>query len=214
AGDAVGDGLADGAGDGADQAVNQAGTKLDQLKQVAGGAAMAAGAAAGMMLVSSFNDALDQGQITARLGAHLGLTGPEAQRYGKLAGQLYTGAVVETFQDGADTMKAIASAGLIPPNATNGQIKSIAANASDLADLLGVDVSQAASAAGTMIRNGLVKDGKQAFDLLVKGSKGLGVAADDVLETFTEYSPVFKAAGLSGQTAMGLMRQAVKGGWG
>jgi hypothetical protein len=30
---------------------------------------------------------------------------------------------------------------------------------------------------------------------------------------FTEYGPVFKSAGLSGQTAMGLIKQAVQGGW-
>ena len=37
---------------------------------------------------------------------------------------------------------------------------------------------------------------------------------EDLLETFTEYGPVFKSAGLSGQTAMGLIRQAVSKGWG
>lgn len=174
----------------------------------------AVGAAAGAALMAAFTQAMEQGKITARLGAQLGVTGPEAQRYGKIAGELYTGAVTETFQGGADTMRAIASAGLIPPKATNAQLKSIATNVADLADLMEVDVTQAASAAGTMVRNGLAKDGKQALDLLVKGSRGLGVASEDLLETFTEYGPTFKAAGLSGQTALGLIRQAVKGGWG
>ncbi|MFJ8146050.1 phage tail tape measure protein [Streptomyces sp. NPDC096048] len=211
AGDAVGDGLQDGGEEGADQAAESMG---DRMKGRMTMAAAGIGAAAGALLMQSFAEALSQGEITARLGAQLGTTPAEAQRYGKLAGQLYTGAIVDTFQDGADTIKAVASAGLIPPGATNSQIKSIAANASDLADLIGVDVTQAASAAGTMIRNGLAKDGREAFDLLVKGSRGLGIASEDVLETFTEYGPVFKSAGLSGQTAMGLMRQAVQGGWG
>ncbi|GHC26975.1 MULTISPECIES: phage tail tape measure protein [Streptomyces rochei group] len=215
AGDAVGDGLRDGTEDGAEQGADAAAATMgEQMKGRMTMAAAGIGAAAGAMLMQSFTEALSQGEITARLGAQLEATPAEAQRYGKLAGQLYTGAIVDDFQQGADTIRAIASSGLIPPNATNRQIMSIATNASDLADLLGVDVTQAASAAGTMIRNGLVKDGKQAFDLLVKGSKGLGIAADDVLETFTEYSPVFRAAGLSGQTAMGLIRQAVQGGWG
>ncbi|GGQ38653.1 phage tail tape measure protein [Streptomyces mutabilis] len=211
AGDAVGDGLQDGGEQGADAA---AAGMSEQMKGRMTAAAAGIGAAAGMLLMQSFAEALNQGEITARLGAQLGTTPAEAQRYGKLAGQLYTSAIVDTFQDGADTIRAVASAGLIPPGATNAQIKSIAANASDLADLIGVDVTQAASAAGTMIRNGLAKDGREAFDLLVKGSRGLGIASEDLLETFTEYSPVFKAAGLSGQTAMGLIRQAVQGGWG
>ncbi|MFF9215502.1 phage tail tape measure protein [Streptomyces viridosporus] len=210
AGDAVGDGLADGAAEGADQAVDQAGGKLDRLKMLAAGA----GAAAGAVLVSGFQEALSQGQITARMGAQLGATGPEAQRYGKIAGQLFADAIVTDFQAGADAVKAIASSGLVPPGATNAQIKSIATNAADLANVMEVDVGMAAQAAGTMVKNGLARDGKEAFDLLVKGSKGLGAAGDDLLETFTEYSPVFKAAGLSGQTAMGLIRQGIQGGWG
>lgn len=174
---------------------------------------MAAGAAAGALLISAFSEAMDQGKIKARLGAQLDATGQEAARYGKIAGQLYTSAITEDFQGAADTIKAIASTGLIPPGATNAQIKSIATNAADLANVMEVDVGQAAQAAGAMVKNGLAKDGKQAFDLLMKGSKGLGTAGDDLLETFTEYSPVMKEAGLSGKTAMGLIKQAVQGGW-
>ncbi len=213
-GDAAGDALADGVGEGADQAVNQAGSKMERLKQVAGGAALAAGAAAGALLVSALSEALDQSTIVAKLGAQLDLTGPQAQRYGKVAGQLYTSAVVDTFQEGADAVRAVAGSGLLPPEATNQQIQSIAANASDLADLLEIDVTQAAQAAGTMVRNGLAKNGREAFDLLLAGSKGLGAAGEDLAETFTEYSPIFKEAGISGKTAMGLIRQSIKGGWG
>lgn len=210
AGDALGDGLADGAGEGADEAVAQTESKLDKLKT----AALGVGVAAGAVLMDAFGQALDQGQITARMGAQLGATGPVAAQYGKVAGALFKDAVVADFQEGANAVKAIASAGLLPPGATNAQIKSIAANAADLAGVMEVDVGMAANAAGTMVRNGLVKNGKEAFDLLVAGSKGLGVAGEDLLETFTEYGPVFKEAGLSGKTAMGLIRQSIAGGWG
>ncbi|MFF7734610.1 phage tail tape measure protein [Streptomyces sp. NPDC007984] len=211
AGTALGDGLQRSGGEGADQAAETIGQRLKGRMQMA---AAGIGLAAGAVLASGFQQALDQGQITARLGAQLGTTPAVAQRYGKVAGQLFKEAIVTDFQAGADAIKAIASSGLIPPNATNAQIKSIAANAHDLADVMEVDVGQAAQAAGTMVKNGLAKNGKEAFDLLVAGSKGLGKAGEDLLETFTEYSPVFKSAGLSGKTAMGLIRQAVAGGWG
>ncbi|MGA5603995.1 phage tail tape measure protein [Streptomyces griseoincarnatus] len=212
-GDAAGDALADGVSDGADQAVNQAGSKMERLKQVAGGAALAAGAAAGALLMSAFSEALDQSTITARLGAQLGLTGPQAQRYGKIAGQLYTGAVVETFQDGADTIRAIAGSGLVPPQATNAQIESIATKAADLANAFDVDVSMAAQAAGNAVKNGLAKDSEEAFDLIAKGMAGMGPAGEDLLETINEYGVQFAKSGLSGRTAFGLMRQAVQAGW-
>ncbi|MFJ9217875.1 phage tail tape measure protein [Streptomyces sp. NPDC102383] len=210
AGQGLGHGLGESGGAGADTAVGGMTEKLGKLKMAAGGI----GLAAGTFLMDSFNQAMDQGKITARLGAQLGATGPEAKRYGHIAGQLYADAVTEDFQGAANAIKAVASEGLIPPKATNDQIQSIAMNASDLADMLEVDVGEAAQAAGTMVKNGLAKNGKEAFDILVKGSRGLGRASEDVLETFSEYSPIFKSAGLSGRTAMGLIRQAVKGGWG
>lgn len=209
AGDALGDGMADSGEQGADTAVGGITDRLSALK----GAAIGVGLAAGAALMSAFSDAMEQGKITARLGAQLGATGPEARRYGHIAGQLYANAVTEDFQGAADAIRAVASSGLVPPHATNAQIKSIATNAADLASLFEVDVSQAAQAAGSAVKNGLAKDSKQAFDLLTKGMQGLGPASEDLLETFTEYGPIFQSAGLSGQTALGLIRQAIQGGW-
>ncbi|MER7969689.1 phage tail tape measure protein [Streptomyces sp. NPDC096080] len=210
AGRRLGEGLHDAGTAGADRAGESIGQRLrGHLKMAAAGV----GAAAGAILMSAFGQAMDQGQVTARLGAQLGATPQVAQRYGQVAGALFKDAVVENFEAGADAVKAIASNGLLPPGATNAQIKSIATNAADLASTMGVDVSLAAQAASGMLKNGLAKDGKQAFDLLVRGSKGLGAAGEDLLETFSEYSPIFKSAGLSGQTAMGLIRQGVQGGW-
>ncbi|MGW0933664.1 phage tail tape measure protein [Streptomyces sp. NPDC002666] len=179
------------------------------FKMAMAGAAVAAGAA----LMQGLTEAIGQGQITAKLGAQLGATPAEAQKYGKLAGQLFSGAIVTDFQQGADTIRAVMSSGLVPPNATNAQIKSIATNAADLANTFDVDLSEAANAAGGMIKNGLAKNGKEAFDLLTKGMTGIGPASGDLLETFTEYGPVFKSAGISGQTALGLIRQGIAGGW-
>jgi phage-related minor tail protein len=209
AGQQLGDGLADGAGDGAEAAVGGIGEKLAGLP----GLVLGIGTAAGAMLMSAFSDAMEQGRITAKLGAQLGTTPAVAQRYGKVAGALFKDAIVGDFQEGADTINAIASAGLFKPNATNAQINSLAANAADLANAFDIDVTQAAQAAGSMLKNGMAKDGKQAFDLLTKGMTGLGPASDDLVDTFTEYGPIFKAAGLSGQTALGLIRQAIQGGW-
>ncbi|MFF0512421.1 phage tail tape measure protein [Streptomyces sp. NPDC004250] len=213
AGDAVGDGLGDGAGDGADRAVNEAGGKMERLKQVAGGAAMAAGAAAGALLISAFSEAMDQSRITARLGAQLGKTPAEAQRYGKIAGNLYSSAITEDFQSAADTIRATAGAGLFPPSATNAQLESIATKAADVANAFEVDVSMAAQAAGVTVKTGLAKNSTEAFDLITKGMTGLGPAGEDLLETITEYGVQFAKSGLSGRTAFGLMRQAIQAGW-
>ncbi|MFG3090689.1 phage tail tape measure protein [Streptomyces antibioticus] len=209
AGDALGDGLADGAGEGADEAVQQAGGKLEKLKV----GAAAVGAVAGAVLMTAMTDALEQSQITARMGAQLGKTPAEAKRYGKIAGQLFAGAVTEDFQGAADTIRATAGAGLFPPKATNAQLESIATKAADVANAFEVDVSMAAQAAGIAVKTGLAKDSTEAFDMITKGMSGLGPAGEDFLETINEYGVQFAKSGLSGRTAMGMMRQAIQAGW-
>ncbi|MER7801259.1 phage tail tape measure protein [Streptomyces parvulus] len=212
AGDAVGDGLGDGAADGADGAVDQAGTKLERLKAVAGGAAMAAGAAAGALLISAFSEAMDQSRITGRLGAQLGATGPEAQRYGKIAGQMYADAVTEDFQTAADAISAVMRAGIAPPGATNAQLKSISTNVADLASTFELDLGQSANAVGQMIKTGLAKNGREAVDILTVGLQKMGPRADDIADTFNEYSTIFRNMGLSAKDATGLLTQGMKAG--
>ncbi|MFJ3021490.1 phage tail tape measure protein [Streptomyces tendae] len=212
AGDAAGDGLADGLADGADEGVSAAGTKLEKLKQLAKGAALAAGAAAGALLMSAFGDAMDQSRIVGRLGAQLGKTPAEAKKFGKIAGQLYADAVTEDFQGAADAIRATMSSGLLPPAATNQQIREISTQVSDLASTFELDLGQAANAAGQMIKTGLAKNSRQALDIMAKGLQGLGPRADDLADTFNEYSTIFRNVGLDGQTAMGLIRQGMLAG--
>jgi hypothetical protein len=210
AGDDVGEGLNDGAGEGADGAARSVGDRMRGGMQLA---MAGVGAAAGAMLMDAFGQAMEQGQIVGKMQAQMGATPAVAQKYGKLAGELFKDAIVTDFQQGADAINVIASAGLFKPDATNAQIKSLATNAADLANSFDVDLTLAAQAAGSMLKNGLAKNGQEAFDLLAAGMTGLGPASDDLMETFTEYGPVFKAAGISGQTALGLIRQAIQGGW-
>ncbi|MFD5682203.1 phage tail tape measure protein [Streptomyces bacillaris] len=209
AGDALGDGLADGARAGADDAVQAAEGGFSKVKMLAA----AAGLAAGAVLMEGITQYLEQSQIAARLGAQLGTTPAVAQRYGKIAGELYADAITVDFQAAADAIRHTMSAGLLPPDATNSQIKSIATNVADLASTFELDLGMTASAVGSMIKNGLAKDSKQALDMLAVGLEGAGMAGDDLVETFNEYSPIFKAAGISGATAMGLIKQSIAGGW-
>ncbi|GAA3956646.1 hypothetical protein GCM10022384_07220 [Streptomyces marokkonensis] len=209
AGDAVGDGLGDAGAQGADEAVGGMGEKLGALKMAAAGV----GAAAGALLMASFGEALDQSRITARLGAQLGKTPAEAKKYGQIAGKLYSSAITDDFQGAADAIRATAGAGLFPPGATNAQLQSIATKAADLANVFDVDVSEAAQAAGIAVKTGLAKDSTEAFDLIAKGMVGLGKDGEDLLETISEYGVQFAKSGLSGRTAVGLMRQAIQAGW-
>ncbi|MEV8600439.1 phage tail tape measure protein [Streptomyces griseoviridis] len=208
AGNALGDGLGGSSGAGADSAVGGMTEKLGKLKM----GAAAVGAAAGAVLMQAFGSALEQGRITGRLGAQLGKTPAEAQRYGKIAGALYADAVTEDFQGAADAISATMRAGIAPPGATNAQIQSIATKVSDLAGTFELDLGQAANAVGQILKTGLAKNGGDALDVLTRGLQVMGPRADDIADTFNEYSVIFKRLGLDAKTATGLMSQGLKAG--
>ncbi|MET9729676.1 phage tail tape measure protein [Streptomyces sp. NPDC006458] len=208
AGDAVGDGLADGVAEGADEAVAEAESGLSRLQMVA----LAAGAAGGAILMDAFGQALDQEQITVRLGATLGKTPEQARRYGQIAGQLYSHAITEDFQAAADAIGATIGSGLIDGDATSAEIEKVSAKVATLSDLFGQELPQVANAATQLIRTGLAKDATEALDLVAAGFSTNINKSDDFLDTLNEYSVQFKRVGLDGQTSIGLMTQAIAKG--
>ncbi|MFE1842422.1 phage tail tape measure protein [Streptomyces sp. NPDC059515] len=213
AGQDAGQGLADGVGEAGGQGAEAAGGTIagrlgDSLKAGLAGAGLAAGA----MLVMSFTEALDQGKITARLGAQLGATPAEAEKYGKLAGRLYSNAVTEDFQTAADTISAVMRAGIAPPDATEAQLESIATKVADVASTFELDLGQTANAVGQMLKTGLAKDGTEALDAITAGMQKMGPRADDLMDTFNEYSVQFQRLGLDATTATGLISQGMKAG--
>jgi phage-related minor tail protein len=208
AGQALGDGLTDGAGDGADDAVAESESRLSKLKTVA----LGVGAAAGAVLMEAFGQAMEENQITAKLGASMGKTPAEAQRYGHIAGQLWANAVTEDFQTAADTIGAVMAAGLTPPEATNAQIQSIAANLHDLSDTFELDLGQAANAVGQIMKTGLAPNAKVALDVMTRGMQVMGPRADDLADTFNEYSTIFRQMGISATDATGLLAQGMQAG--
>lgn len=172
----------------------------------------AVGAAAGAMLMQGMQEAMDQSKITGRLGAQLGATGPEMQKYGHIAGRLYADAVTEDFQGAADAISAVMRAGIAPPDATEAQLESIATKVSDLANTFELDLGQTANAVGQMIKTGLAKNGTEAIDALTRGLQKMGPRADDIADTFNEYSTIFRQMGLSATDATGLLSQGMKAG--
>jgi SLT domain-containing protein len=174
--------------------------------------AAAAGAAAGALLVAGISEAMEQANITATLKGQLGATAGEAARYGKIAGQLYAKGITEDVAAGAEAVRAVVSGGLAPPGATNKQLKSIAAQMSDVATTFGTDMSLQSQAVSAQLKNGLAPNAEAALDVVTTGFQKLGPNAEDLLETFQEYPVQLKKLGLDSKTALGLFSQGLKGG--
>ncbi|MDX3199961.1 replication protein [Streptomyces scabiei] len=199
-------GPAEDAGQDAGQAAG--GTLKDKL--VAGAAI--AGAAAGAVLVAGITEAMEQANITAVLKGQLGATSKDAARYGKIAGQLYAKGITEDFQSAAEAVRAVVSGGLAPPDATNKQLKSIAAQMADVATTFGTDMGLQSQAVSALLKNGLAPNAKSALGIITTGFQKLGPNAEDLLETFQEYPVQLKKLGLDAQTSLGLFSQGLKGG--
>ncbi|MGW2062809.1 phage tail tape measure protein [Streptomyces sp. NPDC001937] len=206
AGQALGDGVEEGATNGAEGAADG----IQGAFQSFAGAAI--GASIGAALMAGMTEAMDQENITAKLGAQLGATPAEAKRYGELAGKLYADAVTQDFQGAADAIAATMGSGLLPPEATNAQIQSIATKVADLANTFDQDLGGVTNAVSQLMRTGLAKNAQEALDIVAKGFTTSANKGDDFLDTLNEYSVQFKRVGLDGKTAVGLIDQAVKAG--
>ncbi|MGW0865739.1 phage tail tape measure protein [Streptomyces sp. NPDC002611] len=174
--------------------------------------ALAAGAAAGLLVAQGLQEAMEKQAATGKLKAQLGLSPKEAKVAGAAAGKLYAGAVTESIDEGAAAVKAIMASGLAPEKATTKQLAAIATNVQDVATLFEVDLGQAANAAGQVMKTGLAKNSKEALDTITRGFQIMGPRADDLMDTFNEYSTIFRSLGLDVKTTTGLIAQGMKAG--
>ncbi|QCX81044.1 Phage-related minor tail protein [Streptomyces sp. YIM 121038] len=197
------------AGDAGQDAGEAAGSGLrDKVKM----GAAAAGAAAGALFVAGIQEAMDQANITSTLKAQLGATGKDAARYGKIAGQLYAKGITEDVAQGAEIIRSVINAGLVPPDATNKQLKAISAQMADVANTFGTDMSLQTQAVSAMLKNKLAPNAAAALDVITVGMQKLGPNAEDLLETFQEYSVQLRKLGIDSSEALGLFRQGIQGG--
>lgn len=167
---------------------------------------------AGIAGVAAFKQAL---QVDARedlFGAQSGLDENTARKYGSAASAAYANAWGETVEDNMAAAKAARENMLIFDTETQADIQRGIEQLQAVAKITGGDVTEAAEAAGNMIKNNLAGTATEAYDLMVKGmQQGLN-RSDDLLDTLREYSPMFASIGLSGQDAMALMSQAMEDG--
>ncbi|WP_030585725.1 phage tail tape measure protein [Streptomyces anulatus] len=179
-------------------------------KVLAGAAAV--GVAAGAVLMQGITEAVDKQKATGKLKAQLDLSAADAKKAGAAAGKLYGSTVTESVDEAAAAVRATMSAGLAPPKATTKQLAQISTKVQDLQTLFEVDLGQAANAAGQAVKTGLAKNANEALDVMYRGFQIMGPRADDLADTFNEYSTIFRSLGLDMKTVTGLFSQGMKAG--
>lgn len=192
-----------------DEGTEQVNSKLDAM---AGPAALA-GAAAGGALALGMSAAMDISQARSSLRDQLGLTQGEAERAGDLAGDVYAAGFGESLADVTESVAAVGSSISDLGDLTDAEVQDMSKAAMALAKRFGIDVADAAAAAGNMINNGLAKDGTEAFDILAVAAQNLPKQMlADIPATVNEYGKHWAKIGLDGKTAMGMLSQYVKAG--
>ena len=182
------------------------------MKATAAAGALAVGVAVGALVTKGLETSFAKGKASATLKGQLDLSAADAKKAGEVAGKLWSSSVTETVEEGAEAVKLVLGSGLVDSSASTKEIGKIATATSDLAKLFDQDVTMAAKAAGSMVKSGFAKDGTEALDAMTWGFQKLGPKAEDLAETFNEYSPFLKNFGLSAKDALGLMSQGLEAG--
>lgn len=176
-------------------------------------AGLAAGAAAGAALAVGFKGAMDMNDAVAKTTSQLGLTKDEAAKVGKAAGELYTRNIGESM---GETNEVIASViGNIDGmrDASEDDLTQMGEYAYTFADVMGVSVSDATKTVGSLLREGMVDDGQEGFDLLTAAAQDVGPdMVQPLIDATKKFGPRFAELGLDGEATMGILSEAAKGG--
>ncbi|WP_240971741.1 MULTISPECIES: phage tail tape measure protein [unclassified Microbispora] len=172
----------------------------------------AAGTAVAGLLMEGIQSAIEREDLFATLSVKVGAFGPESARLGKIAGELYADAYGESLEDVTD---ALARVYQNVPGATklgDDALKKTAGQAITTGKVMDEDLGKVTSAVGQMMKTGLAKNAQEAFDILVRGQQTGINKSEDLLDTFNEYSTIFRDLGLNGKDALGLLGQGLKAG--
>lgn len=191
------------------QGASQGMAKLQGLMEKA---SAGVGIASGVALAGALTQALDLSASRGKIQAQLGVTAQESKRIGDVAGKLFAnayggsmeevnGAVTSVIQN-MDGMKKASSSAL---EATTGRALTVA-------QIMGEDVGRVTMSVAQMMRTGLAKNSKDAFDILTRGAQLGANKSQDLLDTFNEYGTQFRKLGIGGKTALGILSQGLQAG--
>jgi len=188
------------------------GDKLRALGEKGKMALAGIGLAGGAALGAGFVKTLNLDAANDKLAAQLGATPAQSAKFGKLAGDLYAGAWGESMEQVNEGIKSVVQNIDGMKNASKAQLQAITGDVLTLATTFDVELGGTTRAVSNLMRNGLAPNAQAALDIITVGLQNGTNKADDLLDTFNEYSTMFRDVGLSGKDALGLMSQGLKAG--
>ncbi len=193
--------------------VAQRQNKLQAIRNSATNASGAiAGVAGGLSLAGMSDPALQAQQAASQLAATHGQGRAEAEKYRDMITKIYSS---NTYSM-AETQEAISAVtstlgGL--NKASSESIIALTQNAAAISQAYGIAATDSVQMASQLVKNGLVQNTTQAFDLIGAGLQQMSASMRGELpDILNEYGTHFKNMGFSGDEAMRLLVDASKSG--
>lgn len=153
-------------------------------------------------MVTSFEDA------NTKLQGQTGATAKEMSKYKDIMDEIYQGGYGEDIEGVADALaKVKQQAGDIDPS----QLEEMTKYALDLEQTFGYDVSESIRTVNNLMKTFGIS-AEEAFDMIVSGAQNGLDQNGNLLDTFNEYGPKFKAIGLDAQDMYNALESGVKSG--
>ncbi|MGW1119251.1 phage tail tape measure protein [Streptomyces tanashiensis] len=174
-------------------------------------AAAGIGAGFAAALGASVVSAMDMQAAGDKLAGQLGVGPAEAAELAKVSASVYTDAWGDSTATVNEAIRGVYK-NIGDVSEAEGGLEGVTKKVLALAETFDQDLAVSTAAAGQLVRTGLAKDIDQAMDIMTVGLQGAADKSGDFLDTLNEYSTQFRRIGLDGQTATGLLAQALKAG--
>lgn len=201
-----------GAQDAGGRAGQGAGQEMESSFSKAAKGVAAAGAAVGAALGIALVGAMNVEAANDKLAAQLGLTGADAERYGRIAGDLYSNAYGDSLETVNEALRAVTQNIGASATSSDADLQRITASVLDVATAFDQDLGGTTTAVGQLMKNGLAPNADAALDIITAGFQNGADKSGDFLDTLNEYGGQFAKFGLDGATATGLISQGLQAG--
>lgn len=175
-------------------------------------AALGVGAAVAGVFAVAFSREMDRQNVTKTLTTQFGKTAEEADRYGKIAGDLYADNWGDSMADVAEAIGAVDQRLVQTGQIGVESLEGVTEKALALADAFDTDVSAVVRSVSQLMLNGLAPDADTAMDLVTTALQNGSNAAGDLFDSIDEYSQHFSAFGLSAEDMMAMFSDGMANG--
>lgn len=178
-----------------------------------GAAGVATGVGLGMAGAALLAPQVEVAQQGSAIAAQSGESSDRAGQYAQIVRNIRTDGVSTSVEEiGAAVAAAKSTLGSLGA-LSDKELDGAARKALNLAQVMGVDVSEALQMIGVMLQNKLAKNSDEAFDLVSAGMQKVSTQMrGEIPEILHEYSTHFRSMGFSGEEAMSLLvKQAAQG---